>query len=102
MKRKFGIRTRFILILVFITLVPLLITGYILTKINEQSIKLQTKEFQLSISVQLTELTHSILNNSCSELNEIAQILKIKASSARSLYVRGKQKLIRRMENEEE
>ena len=75
MKRKFGIRTRFIVILVFITLVPLLITGYILTKINEQSIKLQTKEFQLSISVQLTELTHSILNNSCSELNEIAQIL---------------------------
>ncbi len=75
MKKRFGIRTRFIVILVFITLVPLLITGYILTKINEQSIKLQTKEFQLSISVQLTELTHSILNNSCSELNEIAQIL---------------------------
>ncbi len=75
LRKKFGIRARFIVILVLITLVPLLITGYILTKINENSIRLQTKEFQLSISVQLTELTHSILNSSCSELNEITRIL---------------------------
>jgi len=75
MRKRFGIRARFILILVLITLIPLLITGYILTKINEESIKVQTKEFQLSVSIQLTELTHSILNNSCSELSEISQIL---------------------------
>ncbi len=75
MKKHFGIRARFILILVLITLIPLLITGYILTKINEESIKVQTKEFQLSVSIQLTALTHSILNTSCSELNEISRIL---------------------------
>ncbi len=75
MKKHFGIRARFIFILVLVTLIPLLITGYILTNINEESIKVQTKEFQLSVSVQLTELTHSILNNSCSELNEISRIL---------------------------
>ena len=74
-KTKFGIRGRFILILVLITLIPLLVTGYILTRINEQSIKLQIKEFQLSVSVQLTELTHSILDSACSELNEVSRVL---------------------------
>lgn len=75
MKKGSGIRTRFIVILVLSSMIPLLITGYILTKINEQSIKLQIKEFQLSISVQLTDLTHSILDNSCRELNEITTLL---------------------------
>ncbi|MEN8154464.1 MAG: adenylate/guanylate cyclase domain-containing protein [Acidobacteriota bacterium] len=93
-KKRSGIRTRFITILILITIIPLIITGYILTTINEQAIKLQLREFQLSLSIQLTDITHSILNNSCSELNEISSLLNDKQLTSDQVIRLSKYKIL--------
>ncbi len=93
MKKRFSIRVRFITLLILLTVIPLIITGYILTKINERTIKLQIKESQLFLSVRLTDITKSILEDTCSELREIAGFLNDKNLSSSQAIRLAKYKL---------
>ena len=70
-----GIRIRLITAMILLTLIPLVVTGYFLAKINEESIKIQTKEYQLALSEQLKEITHTIVDETCAELAEIEMLL---------------------------
>ncbi len=74
-KRKGSIRFRLIAVMILITLIPLAVTGYVLTKINEEAIKLQTKDFQLAFSAQLGETVNSMVDETCAELYEIEMLL---------------------------
>ena len=70
-----GIRIRLIAAMILLTLIPLVVTGYFLAKINEESIIIQTKEYQLALSEQLKEITHTIVDETCAELAEIEMLL---------------------------
>jgi adenylate cyclase len=61
--------------MILLTLIPLAVTGYFLAKINEESIKTQTKEYQLALNDQLKEITHTIVDETCAELVEIQMLL---------------------------
>lgn len=61
--------------MILLTLIPLAVTGYFLAKINEDSIKIQTKEYQLALSEQLKEITHAIVDETCAELMDIQMLL---------------------------
>jgi adenylate cyclase len=74
-KRRVGIRIRLIITMILLTLIPLAVTGYFLAKINEDSIKTQTKEFQLVLNEQLKEITHAIVDETCAELVEMQMLL---------------------------
>ncbi len=74
-KKGFGIRIRLVTILILLTLIPLVVTSYFLARINEESIKLQTKEYQLALSAQLTEIIYPLVDETCAELSEIEMIL---------------------------
>jgi class 3 adenylate cyclase len=74
-KKRIGIRFRLIAVMILLTIIPLTVTGYFLAKINEESIKTQTKEFQLALSEQLTEITHTIVDETRAELIEIEMLL---------------------------
>jgi adenylate cyclase len=72
---RVSIRFRLIGVMIVLTVIPLLITGYFLARINEQSIKVQTREYQLALSSQLTEIIHTIVDETCAELYEIEMVL---------------------------
>ncbi|MGD2087445.1 MAG: adenylate/guanylate cyclase domain-containing protein [Candidatus Aminicenantes bacterium] len=74
-KRRVGIRLRLIITMILLTLIPLAVTGYFLAKINEESIKTQTKEYQLALNDQLKEITHTIVDETCAELVEMQMLL---------------------------
>jgi adenylate cyclase len=74
-KKRVGIRIRLIITMILLTLIPLAVTGYFLAKINEDSIKTQTKEFQLVLNEQLKEITHAIVDETCAELVEMQMLL---------------------------
>jgi adenylate cyclase len=74
-KKRVGIRFRLIITLILLTLIPLAVTGYFLAKINENSIKTQTKEYQLALNEQLKEITHAIVDETCAELVEMQMLL---------------------------
>jgi adenylate cyclase len=74
-KKRVGIRIRLIITMILLTLIPLAVTGYFLAKINENSIKTQTKEFQLVLNEQLKEITHAIVDETCAELGEMQMLL---------------------------
>jgi hypothetical protein len=74
-KKRIGIRVRLITAMILLTLIPLAVTGYFLARINEESIKLQTKEYRLALSEQLTEITHTLVDETCAELTEIEMLL---------------------------
>jgi len=61
--------------MILLTLIPLAVTGYFLAKINEESIKIQTKEYQLALSEQLKEITYTIVDETCAELVETQMLL---------------------------
>lgn len=61
--------------MILLTLIPLAVTGYFLAKINEESIKDQTKAYQLALNEQLKEITHTIVDETCAELVEIQMLL---------------------------
>lgn len=79
---KIGIRIRLIGVLILLTVIPLAVTGYFLARINEQSIKLQTKEYQLALSAQLSDVIHSMVDETCAELYEIEMTLSNHTLSA--------------------
>lgn len=79
---KIGIRLRLIGVLILLTVIPLAVTGYFLARINEQSIKLQTKEYQLALSAQLSDVIHSMVDETCAELYEIEMTLSNRTLSA--------------------
>lgn len=81
-KKRIGIRLRLIAAMILLTLIPLAVTGYFLAKINEESIKLQTKEYRLALSEQLTEITHTLVDETCAELTEIEMLLNDRQLSA--------------------
>lgn len=70
-----GIRIRLIITMILLTLIPLAVTGYFLAKINEDSIKTQTKEYQLALNEQLQEITYAIVDETCAELVEMQMLL---------------------------
>ena len=74
-KKRVGIRIRLIITMILLTLIPLAVTGYFLAKINEESIKTQTKEYQLALSEQMKEITHTIVDETCAELVEMQMLL---------------------------
>jgi class 3 adenylate cyclase len=74
-KKRAGIRVRLIITMILLTLIPLAVTGYFLAKINEESIKNQTKEYQLALNEQLKEITHTIVDETCAELVEMQMLL---------------------------
>jgi class 3 adenylate cyclase len=61
--------------MILLTLIPLAVTGYFLAKINEESIKTQTKAYQLALNEQLKEITHTIVDETCAQLVEIQMLL---------------------------
>ena len=74
-KKKFGIRGRLITVMILLTVIPLVVTGYFLAKINEQSIKEQVMEQQLALTSQVEEITHTIVKETSSQLAEIELLL---------------------------
>ncbi len=74
-KKRTGIRLRLIITMILLTLIPLAVTGYFLAKINEESIKTQTKDYQLALNDQLKEITHTIVDVTCAELAEMQMLL---------------------------
>ena len=74
-KKRPGIRFRLIITMILLTLIPLAVAGYFLAKINENSIKTQTKEYQLALNEQLKEITHAIVDETCAELAEMQMLL---------------------------
>jgi len=74
-KRGASIRVRLIAVMILLTVIPLVVTGYFLAKINEQSIIEQIMTHQLALSSQTTEITHAIFTDTCSELTEIEMLL---------------------------
>ncbi len=74
-KKRFGIRFRLIAVMIAITLVPLVVTGYFLAKVNEESIKIQTKDYQLALSSQVSEIINDMVDSTCRELHEIEMLL---------------------------
>ncbi|MCK5056450.1 MAG: HAMP domain-containing protein [Candidatus Aminicenantes bacterium] len=74
-KKRIGIRFRLIAVMILLTIVPLTVTGYFLAKINEESIKIQAKEYQLALSEQLTEISHNLVDETRAELVEIKMLL---------------------------
>jgi class 3 adenylate cyclase len=74
-KKRVGIRIRLIITMILLTLIPLAVTGYFLAKINEESIKDQTKTYQLALNEQLKEITHTIVDETRAELVEIQMLL---------------------------
>jgi len=61
--------------MILLTLIPLAVTGYFLAKINEDSIKTQTKEYQIALNEQLKEITYTIIDETCAELVEVQMLL---------------------------
>jgi len=61
--------------MILLTLIPLAVTSYFLAKINEESIKTQTKEYQIALNEQLQEITHAIVDETCAELVEMQMLL---------------------------
>jgi adenylate cyclase len=74
-KKRVGIRIRLIITMILLTLIPLAVTGYFLAKINEDSIKTQTKEYQLALNEQLKEIANTIVDETCAELVEMQMLL---------------------------
>lgn len=74
-RKRFGIRSRLITAMITLTVIPLAVISYFLARVNEQSIKLQTKEHQLALSSQLSEITQTIVQETCAELAEIKMLL---------------------------
>jgi adenylate cyclase len=73
--KRVGIRIRLIITMILLTLIPLAVTGYFLARINEESIKYQTKAYQLALNEQLKEITHAIVDETCAGLIEIQLLL---------------------------